>query len=158
MQNESILSIIVVYYCNLWYPVISVRKWNVCYFFLIFCYQMKFPGALTINVPLFFSYMHYYCHTSWLKYTGTIWTTLYKKFDKEMVSSPMILDVFGIIKKVSLKYFIGPFRKNAILDLYMNYFNKSKNRSTSKWLFSLLLALDGFLAEFWVKNWYFGDL
>ena len=70
----------------------------------------------------------------------------------------MILDVFGIIKKVSLKYFIGPFRKNAILDLYMNYFNKSKNRSTSKWLFSLLMALDGFLAEFWVKNWYFGGL
>ena len=56
----------------------------------------------------------------------------YKKFDKEMVRSPMILDVFGIIKKVSLKYFIGPFRKNAILNLYINYFNKSKNRSTSK--------------------------
>ena len=77
IQNESILSIIVVYYCNLWYPVISVRKWNVCYFFLIFCYKMKCLGILRIYLPLFFSYVYYSCHTSWLKYTGTIWTTLY---------------------------------------------------------------------------------
>ena len=80
IQNESILSIIVVNYCNLWYPVISVRKWNVCYFFLIFCYEMKFPDALKINLPLFFSYMHYSCHTRRSKYIGLIWTTLYCNF------------------------------------------------------------------------------
>ena len=45
---------VVVNYCNLWYPVISVRKWNACYFFLIFCYQMKSPGTWKIYLPLFF--------------------------------------------------------------------------------------------------------
>merc|ERR1712020_414724 len=39
---------------------------------------MKCPGIWKINLPLFFSYVHYSCHTSLLKYTGTIWTTLYK--------------------------------------------------------------------------------
>ena len=70
---------VIVYYCNLWYPVISVRKWNVCYFFMIFCYEMKFPDALKINLPLFFSYMHYSCHTRRSKYIGLIWTTQYLK-------------------------------------------------------------------------------
>ena len=47
-------------------------------FYLIFCYEMKCPGIRKINLPLFFSYVHYSCHTSQLKYTGTIWTTLYR--------------------------------------------------------------------------------
>ena len=68
---------IIVYYCNLWYPVISVRKWNVCYFFLIFCYKMKCLGILRIYLPLFFSYVDYSCRMSRLKYQGTIWPTLY---------------------------------------------------------------------------------
>ena len=38
---------------------------------------MKCPYVLKINLPLFFSCMHYSCHTSQLKYTKTIWTTLY---------------------------------------------------------------------------------
>ena len=54
-----------------------------------------------------------------------------KKFVKEMVSSPMILDVFGIRKMVSPKYLTTSFQINAILELYINYLNKSKNRSTS---------------------------
>ena len=95
MQNESILSIIVVYYCNLWYPVISVRKWNVCYFFLIFCYKMKCLGILRIYLPLFFSYVYYSCHTSWLKYTGTIWTTLYR-VRRENLYTPIVYIVWRL--------------------------------------------------------------
>ena len=68
---------VVVNYCNLWYPVISVRKWNVCYFFLIFCYQMKCPGTRRINLPLFFSCIFYYCHMNQIRYEQIIWTTLY---------------------------------------------------------------------------------
>ena len=70
---------VIIYYCNLWYPVISVRKWNVCYFFLIFCYEMKCLPSLKIYIPLFFSHEYYSCHISWLKYQGSIWTTLYTK-------------------------------------------------------------------------------
>ena len=40
---------------------------------------MKCPGILKIFLPLFLLYMSYSCHTSCSKYTGTIWTTLYRK-------------------------------------------------------------------------------
>ena len=93
---------VVVNYCNLWYPVISVRKWNVCYFFLIFCYQMKCPYIWKIYLPLFFLYICYSCHTSSSKYKGTIWTTLYiqellhKIFCKEGLYVSEILSAFRI--------------------------------------------------------------
>ena len=46
--------------------------------FLNYWFRMKCPYVLKLNLPQFFSYMHYSCHTSQLKYTKTIWTTLYK--------------------------------------------------------------------------------
>ena len=38
---------------------------------------MKCPYVLNIYLPNFFSYMHHSCHTSNIKYIGSIWTTLY---------------------------------------------------------------------------------
>ena len=74
---ESILNIFVVYfsyYCNSCY---FCYKMKCLLFFLIFCYQMKFPGVLNTNLTLSFLYMHYSCHTSPSKYIGLIWTTQY---------------------------------------------------------------------------------
>ena len=74
---QSILNIFVFYfsyYCNSCY---FCYKMKCLLFFLIFCYQMKFPGVLNTNLTLSFLYMHYSCHTSRSKYIGLIWTTQY---------------------------------------------------------------------------------
>ena len=123
---------IIVYYCNLWYPVISVRKWNVCYFFLIFCYQMKCPGTRRINLPLFFSYIFYYCHTNRIRYEQIIWTTLYYVNFTYLNSRKFLRELrwkLQFIEKISYVYNVGRVKKSnfcniCIVDLCLNRFIK----------------------------------
>ena len=66
-----------VYFCYYFYSCYFCYEMKFLLFFLNFCYHMKCPGIWKTSLSLFFSYMHYSCHTIQLKYTGTIWTTLY---------------------------------------------------------------------------------
>ena len=45
-------------------------------FFLIYCYQMKFPDKLRLNLSWFFLYTSYTCHNRQSKYQDLTWTTL----------------------------------------------------------------------------------
>ena len=47
-------------------------------FFLIYCYQMKFPDKLRLNLSWFFLYTSYTCHNRQSKYQDLTWTTLYE--------------------------------------------------------------------------------
>ena len=84
---ESILNIFVAYFCYYCYSCYFCYEVKFLLFFLMFCYQMKCLSILSIYLQLFFSYLYYSCHTSSLKYKGTIWTTLYIHFHQVLLGN-----------------------------------------------------------------------
>ena len=95
-KRETIWPSFVIYFCYFCYSCYFCYEMKFLLFLLIFCYQMKCPGILKIYLSYFFSYTYYYCHTSLLKYTGLIWTTMYKDLPKFKFKTKILINPHSI--------------------------------------------------------------
>ena len=60
-------------------------------FFQIYCYQMKFPDVLIINLPQFFRYTWYTCHNHQSKYKHLPWNTLYTRCSVNNINNTFLI-------------------------------------------------------------------
>ena len=79
------------------------------YFFLIYCYEMKFPHVLKINLEQFFRYTRCTCHNLRSKYNHLPWNTLYYRVTHMQVTLLQrflnrVYEVFGVILIIFIKY------------------------------------------------------
>ena len=117
---------------------------------LIYCYQMKFPDKLRINLPWFFLYTRYTCHNRWSKYNHLPWNTLYAHICLEgRINSKKCsiyqIGIFGIFTILQLQRITETWKLSNISKLSSQTLHFSK-KGVQKIYFYLVK-----MAFLWVK-------